>query len=616
MKKIISTLVACSLLLFCSACENSGTDTGTNAGTEPMQTETQPEERYAGKTAAEIVSALTLDQKAAQMVQPAIYQLTPGMMQVHDYGSILSTDGLMTSSQWAMTVNGFQDEALASDAGIPFLYGQDDVHGVNYCLNAVIFPHNIGLGAANDPDLMYRAGQITAEEAKLCHMLWNFAPCVAQSADPRWGRTYESYGSDLEVIKNLATAYTKGLIDGGVVACAKHFLADGNVVFGTGENSDAERLIDRGDAVLDDAQIEELLAVYQAEIDAGVQTIMVSHSSLNGLKMHENAAYIQRLKQEMGFTGFVVSDWNAVQNTSPATYAEQVITAVNAGIDMLMEVETFEEARQIIVDAVENGDISQERVDDAVERIIRVKQDAGIFDDPYCEAMPMECTQTGSAEYRAVAEQLVEESLVLLKNENGTLPLKAGTAVYITGPAADNAQAQCGGWTLAWEGSRERNIPGVTTIEDGFAEKAEEYGITVITDKQKAAEADVVLLVVGEKPYAEWLGDTEDMALCGALGLSGNAKAIEAAAELGKPVVTCIVAGRQIILDEQDYDSWDSVVMCYLPGSEGQGVADVLCGGAAFQGKLPSPWYASVAQIGTGECWLERGYGLTYSPET
>ena len=567
---------------------------------------------YAHMSAEEIVAGLTLEQKASQMVQPACYFIDEEMMEENCYGSVLSKDGVLNYKMWQSYVDGFQESAIESEAGIPYIYGQDDVHGVNYCDGAVIFPHNIGMGAANDEELMYQVGLITADEALLCHMLWNFAPCVAQSVDPRWGRTYESYGSDIETITRLSTAYTRGLQDGGVVACAKHFFADGNITYGTGEDSNVDRLIDRGDATLTEQEIEELLSVYQAQIDAGVQTIMISHSALNGVKMHENEKYIQYLKNEMGFEGFIVSDWNSVQNTSPDTYYEQVVTSVNCGIDMLMEVERFDEAKDIIIEAVANGDISEERVDDAVTRIIQVKLDAGIIEDPFCENMETKQSKTGSEEYRAVAEEAVEKSLVLLKNDNDILPLKSGTSVYIMGPAADNARAQCGGWTVDWNASPAKNIKGVTSIEDGFKDVADEYGISIITDEAEAKNADVIILVVGEDAYAEWNGDAENMDLCGDLGLDGNMEAMKKAQSYGKPIVTCIVAGRQVFV--QDYmDSWDSVVMCYLPGSEGQGVANVLCGKNDFTGKLPSPWYSSVEQIGTDECWLERGYGLTYT---
>ena len=611
-KKAISLLLMLAMLAACAACgilpkaKKAGKYTVEGAGYRCSE--------YASMTPEEIAAGLTLEQKAAQMVMPAVYNVRPEDMQHHDYGSILSTPGSLDAASWRRLVDEYQNAALSSEAGIPFLYGQDDVHGVNYCLNAVYFPHNIGQGAADDEELAYQVGRITAEEAKLCHMLWNYSPCVAQSADPRWGRTYESYGSDLETITRLATAYARGLLDGGLVVCAKHYLADGNTAYGTGEKGGPEMLLDRGDARLSEGEIGELLQVYQALIDAGVQTVMISHSSLNGVKMHENREYILKLKNEMGFEGFIVSDWESIRHLSVPDYREQVITSVNAGIDMLMEVERFEEARQIIADAVRSGEISEERVEDAVTRILRVKKEAGLFDDPFLEKTQTDQKETGSAEYRRIAEKLVEESLVLLKNDPAVLPLREGTKVYITGPAADDAAVQCGGWTIEWNGSSKKNIPGVTTVQDAFERYAEEYGITVITDRKKAGDADVVLLCVGEQAYAEWNGDTADLELCGALGLPGNRKAIDEVRELGKPTVACILAGRNVIPDPEDYEGWDSVVMCYLPGSEGKGISDVLCGRADFTGKLPSPWYGSVDQIGSGLAFLERGWGLAYEP--
>ncbi len=578
-------------------------------GTEAVEYKYQ---RYATMTPEAIVAELTLEQKAAQMVQPILYRASVMPMQANCYGSIYGDEGALDAASWRKQVDMYQRAAIASESGIPYLMAQDDVHGVGYCIGAVYFPHNIGQGAANDEALAYQAGRITADEARQCHMLWNLYPCVAQSDDPRWGRNYESYGSDLEAIARLSTAYTRGLIDGGVIACAKHYFGEGNVLYGTGEQSDYPRLIDRGDAHLTEEEISALLEVYQAQIDAGVQTIMVSYSSLNGLKMHENGEYIWKLKNEMGFEGFVVSDSMAIRNTSPETYEEQVVSAINCGIDMLMEGERYDDAMNAIVDAVNGGRISEARVDEAVKRIIRVKKDAGIFDDPLCENLETVQPKTGSAEYRAVAEELVEKSLVLVKNEGGVLPIKEGAKVYITGPAADNAAAQCGGWTMGWNGSRSTDIFGVTTVRKAFEKYAGDYGVEVIADPARAAEADVVLLCVGEKAYAEWHGDTEDLALCGMLGLEGNREAIDEAKALGKPIVTCIIAGRQVLLDERDYGDWDGVVMCYLPGSEGKGISDVLCGCADFTGRLPEPWYGSVDQIGTDECFLKRGYGLSY----
>ena len=630
-KKFRTVLVACVMLLSMGGCGESSSQTDSESSVQNSSSESssslassKPEssssmkqadiniKKYADMSPEQITARLTLEEKAAQMVMPQLSQANAENLQSGGYGAVLGKQGPLTSSQWRERVDELQKAALSSSAGVPIIYGTDDVHGVYACLDAVIFPHNIGLGAANDKEMMYKMGQMTADEAKLCHMLWNYSPVVAQSAEPRWGRTYESLGSDLSRITELSTAYTKGLLDGGLIVCAKHFFADGNVGYGTGEQGSVKMLIDRGNATLTDAQIDELLKVYKAQIDAGVQTIMLSHSAVNGVKMHENKKYIDKLKGELGFKGFVVGDWNSVQNTSAKTYEEQVINSVNAGLDMFMEVDTFDEVRSYIVKAVNDGRISKERVDDAVTRILKVKKEAGVLSDPMFENLKTKQTETGSQEYRQAAEKLVEESLVLVKNDNKTLPLKKGMKIYVTGPAADNAQAQCGGWTLDWNSSPEKNIRGATTILQGFKKVAEKSGITIITDRSQASSADAVVLVVGEQSYAEWNGDTEDMALCGKLGLEGNKEAIKEAKDLGKPTVACIVAGRQVILDEQDKKGWDSIVMCYLPGSEGQGVANVLCGNAKFSGTLPSPWYSDVKQIGTQECWLKQGFGLKY----
>ena len=611
MKKALVLLLVVVLILPIVACRPEETQI-TSETTENIYE--YKYQRYATMSPEEIVAELTLEQKAAQMVQPLLKNTDVQGMQDYCYGSIYGDEGVHTAEEWSEIIDEYQKAAIESEPGIPFLLAQDDVHGVGYCVGAVYFPHNIGIGAANDEELAYQMGLITANEAKQCHMMWNLYPCVAQSVDPRWGRTYECYSSDIETIKRLSTAYTRGLVDGGVIACSKHFFGDGNVVFGTGDHEEYSylSLIDRGDASLSEEEINELLSVYQAQIDAGVQTIMVSYSSLNGVKMHENAEYIWKLKNEMGFEGFVVSDSMAIQYTSPDTYEEQVITAINSGIDMLMEGEKFAQARQIIVDSVENGKITAERVDDAVTRIIKVKKDVGLFDDPFCQNISVN-SEVGSSDSRAVAEQLVEESLVLLKNDNNTLPIKEGSKVVILGPAADNRVAQVGGWTLGWNKSPIGGIDGVTTIKKAFMNNAEEYGIEVITDPNRFDEADVIILCIGEESYAEWFGDTTDLSLNGNTCLTGNMDAIYKAREYGKPVVTCIVAGRQLFLGKSYYDNWDSVVMCYLPGSEGKGVSDVLCGYADFTGRLPSPWYGSNRQIiGLEDCVFEKGYGLSY----
>lgn len=636
-KKIASImLIMCLLLSGCSGNNNSGNTgaspkaTTTTKASEGAQTGTPSATKAATEaksilereivdkssmdlssmSASEITSLLTLEEMAAQMLQPGCYNVSDSMMEEYDYGSILSKAANLNSEEWMDYIRSFQEAALKSESGIPFIYGQDDVHGVNYCRGAVIFPHNIGIGAANNKELTYQMGLAVADEAKLCGMLLNFAPCVAVATEPRWGRTYESYSSDVSLVTDLSESFSKGLLDGGLVVCAKHFFADGSIEYGSGEGNN---LVDRGDAKLSDEQIKELLSVYQNLIDNGVQTIMISHSSVNGVKMHENAEYIGKLKNEMGFKGMVLSDWESIHNISGDSLEEQVVTAVNAGIDMLMEPEVFEECRQIIIDAVKDGKISEERITDAVTRIMQVKLDAGVFKDPKMEKLETKQTETGSKEYRELAEKLVEESLVLLKNDNKTLPLKKGAKLYLTGPALDNVKAQCGGWTGDWMGSD--SIEGCTTILDGFEAIAKEYGFTIITDSKDAKDADVTILCVGEDSYAEWNGDTEDLLLTGSLGLGGNEAAIKEAKKLRDsykiPTVTCIVAGRNVLLGDFLKD-WDAAVMCYLPGSEAQGVSHVLAGETNFKGKLPMPWYESVDQIKTDKSLFKLGYGLSY----
>jgi beta-glucosidase len=555
--------------------------------------------KYAGLTAEEITALLTLEEKAAQMSMAPSYGFSPSDMDDIDYGGILTGgDGKLDQNGWYSLTADYQNNALKSHAEIPMIYGFDSVHGVSLCQNSVIFPHNIGIGAANDPELTYKMGLAVADEMILCGSYWNYSPCVAQATEPRWGRTYESYSTDLDIIKSLSLSYMKGNIDGGVLACPKHYLGDGNVVYGSGEGTN---LIDRGDAVLTKTQVEELLDVYKELVDNGAMSIMVSHSSLNGVKMHENREYIDILKNDLGFEGFVAADWDSVDNTSASNRKSQVINCVNAGVDMLMQMSSFDESRRYIIEGVNEGLISKERVDDAVTRIIRAKISIGIFDNT--AAKPVQ-TEVGSTEYRDLARQLVEKSQVLVKNDGGLLPLKSGTKLFVTGPAADNENAQNGGWTLGWTGSN--NIPGTTTILEGIKNIAPEMGIELVSS---ADEADVILLVVGEKSYAEWHGDTTDMSITGDMALPGNDAAIREAKESGKPTVTLIIAGRNVIIS--DYvDDWDAVVMGYLPGSEGDGVANVLTGKVPFTGRLPMPYYSDVSQIGTDECWLEQGFGL------
>ena len=572
-------------------------------------------DQYQGMSAEEIVASLTLEQKAAQMVQGAFYNISYEDMQHYDYGSVLSkfeTFPNPTAEEWYGIVSDYQTSALSSEAGIPYIYGQDSVHGVNFAYGSVIFPQNINIGAANDAELTKEYGALVGSDIVHTGMLLNFSPCVDAAQDPRWGRTYECFSDDNEVIRNLSTAYAEGLLSEGVVVCAKHFFGGGYTKYGTGEESDNTiRIIDRGDAQMSQEQIDAQLSVYESLVNAGVQSIMVSHSSLMGTKMHENEKYLSYLKNDLGFEGFLLSDWDSIEKCSGADLKENVILCVNAGIDMLMEADHYEECRKYIVEAVQEGAISEERVDDAVTRIIRVKQQAGLFEDPYIENFDPRY-EFGSERSHQVARELAARSFVPLK-AGEYLTIQPGMKVYVTGPAAKDTGAMCGGWTYFWQGASDgdtvkRMLPDDPSVLEALKAAAAEKGFEIITDPKKIKDCDMVLLCIGEKPYAEWNGDTQDLSVVGDMALAGNKKAIEEAKASGKPVTTIIIAGRNVLI--RDYlDDWDSCIMCYLPGSEGgNAVADVLTGDVGLTGTLPMPYYSSVEQIGTGECWHETGW--------
>lgn len=561
---------------------------------------------FAGMTPEEITASLTLEQKAYQMVQGAVYELPVEYMGENDYGSVLSrfdTHPQYTCDEWVSLIDEYQDAALASEAGIPFVYGNDSVHGVNFASDTVIFPQNINIGAADDPELTYEMGKHTAADEIASCMIFNFAPCVAAAQDPRWGRTYESISSDPELVKKLSLEFTKGLVESGTIACPKHFIGEGYTQYGTGEKQKGVVMpLDRGDTKMTDEQLEANLAIYKALIDAGAQTVMISHSSFDGVKMHENKDLIDKIKNDMGFTGFIISDWDSVHNCSGETFYDNMVLAVNVGIDMFMEAEAYDEAAELIVQGVNEGRISEERVDDAVCRIIKVKQDAGLFDDPYLKNLKKpECSM--SAEETAF--RLAYESMVPLKDDAG-LVIPDGSKIFVTGPAADDTGAQCGGWTYTWLASSDADfgdkwVPSAKTYLDGLNEKASSHGWEIITDESRVSECDYVVLCVGEVPYAEWYGDTEDLSITGSCGLDGNKEAIAFAKASGKPVITLITAGRNVIISDYEAD-WDSVIMCYLPGCEGgSAAAALLSGEQQYSGKLPMPYYSSVDQIGTGK---------------
>ncbi len=617
MKKILSIICSCLILFSATSCGAFTKPESKPAGSTTVQTAAGSNAQSTAEKVAALMKKMTLQQKIAQMLQGAGFRLTYDDMQKNCYGSVLNGGNSRSrdAATWRSFVEEYQKAAMSSKLPIPCLYGLDAIHGHNNVQDAVIFPHNIGIGAANDEQLTNQMGAAVAEEMKVTGVLWNFGPCLAVDSDPRWGRTYESYSSDPNLVAKLGAAFAKGQLDHGVMPTAKHFVGDGSVVFGTGEEG---KLIDRGDAKLTDAQLEELLKPYRALLKEGVKIVMASHSSVNGVKMHANKQLLTgKLKGELKFDGFVVSDWESIQHIPGKNLSEKLAAAVNAGIDMLMQPENFEECGQLIEKSVNSGAIPQSRIDDAVRRILTVKYEMGLFNDPMEKNVKHEVTQVGTQGIRDLAKRLAEESLVLVKNDKNTLPLKKGSTVFVTGPAADNVGVQCGGWTVQWAGGIDRNGQHVTkgtTILEGLQSAAKEYGLNIITDKSQASKADVTLLCVGEKPYSEWEGDTKDLSLTGSLGLNGNAEAIQLAKSLQKPTVTLVVAGREVLIQNYLKD-WNSVVMCYLPGSEGGSVADVLVNKADFRGKLSMPWYKTVQSIGTSDVLFRQGFGLSYKTQ-
>lgn len=615
-RKLIAGLLVVSIMAATACSEVTPTDVGNTDVSADVSVSVNPS--MATMTPEEICATLTLEQKAAQMMQPTVYNVKPSQMKNIDYGSILSrVDNfpMPTADEWRSVVKNYQTNAMQSKAGIPFIYGNDSVHGVNFASGCVIFPHNINVGAANDPQLTEQYGKVVGSDIAHTGMILNFSPCVATANDPRWGRTYESYSSDSKIVTSLATAYTKGLASEGIVACPKHFFGDGMTAYGTGENP-STMLIDRGEATLTEEQIQEQLDIYQALIDEGVMVIMLSHSSLNGTKMHENEKYISILKNDMGFQGIVLTDWDSIMNCSGDSYKDNIIIGVNAGIDMFMTETEHENAMNYIIEGVNEGKITEERINDAVTRIIRVKKEAGLFDDPYLENLNP-TYEFNSQESHDVARQMAAESFVPLKIGGHTY-ITSGMKVFVTGPAADDVGAMCGGWTNWWQGMSDQDFAGYGTgvehfregnsIVEALTKASQEMGFEIITDESQIGSCDVVLLCIGEKPYAEWYGDTPDLSLNGSCALKGNSEAIELAKKSGKPTVALIVAGRNVIIS--DYiDQWDSCIMLYLPGTEGgNAVADVLTLKTPLRGTLPMPYYSSVDQIGTGKTWHDVGW--------
>jgi len=568
----------------------------------------------------DLLSRMTLDEKIGQMTMAERGSIRPEEVTKYFIGSVFSGGGSFpwpnTPQSWARMYDDYQQAALETRLGIPMLYGTDAVHGHNNLKGATIFPHNIGLGATRDPELIRRVAEFTALETAATGVDWTFSPCVAVARDERWGRTYESFGETPQLQRLLVGPYIKGLqrpngeMKGRyIVATAKHYLGDGGTVWGTG---DAGFMIDRGDVIVSE---EELRAVhlpgYLEAIKAGVGSVMVSFNSYQGLKMHAHRYLITDvLKKELGFNGIVVTDWEGIHELDAPDYYGQVVQAVNAGIDLFMEPNTWRHFVSTLKQAVLNGDVSAERIDDAVRRILYVKFRAGLFETPYTDRTLLAQEVIGCAAHRAVAREAVRKSLVLLKNEGNLLPLPKRARIYVAGLNADDLGNQCGGWTITWQGASGGITTG-TTIREGIERAVNGEG-RLVSDLKAA---DVAVVVVGEKPYAEGVGDNGQLALAWE-----DVQILKKVKAAGKPVVVIIVSGRPLLIADYLGD-WDAVVAAWLPGSEGQGVADVLFGDYNFTGKLPVTWPKSLEQlpINYGDADYDPlfpyGYGLTMELE-
>lgn len=593
-----------------------------------------------------LVAQMTLTEKAGQMTQPDLKALKDfSDIDKLALGSVLSGGSSDPQSgnrlsDWADLYQNCQRHALQSRLGIPILYGIDAVHGHNNVLGAVIFPHNIGLGCTRNPGLIEQISRVTAKEVRATGIQWAFAPCITVPQDIRWGRTYEGYSEDPAIVSSLGLAAVKGLQGDAlnaadtVIACAKHFVGDGGTTF-IGTNGKAG--LDQGDVRVDEATLRAVhMAGYPAAIDAGVATIMPSYSSWHGVKCSANKYLLTDvLKKELGFDGFVISDYNAIDQIVPspaknasvssenafgqvrtANYKKCIEISINAGMDMVMLTDRYREFITLLTELVNEGKIPMSRIDDAVTRILRVKYAHGLRPQmALAEIDPQLQKSFGSVEHRTIARKAVQQSLVLLKNEAHLLPLAHKLKrIHVAGRGADDLGMQCGGWTIGWQGANGPVTPGGTTIFAALQQRAgTNTQVTMSRDGSGAEGADVGIVVIGENPYAEGKGDRLDLTLS-----PEDTAAVAKMKATGIPTVVVVLSGRPLILGEVANQA-DAIVAAWLPGTEGAGITDVLFGDEKFTGKLSFNWPRAMANIATGDAKKRKedalfplGFGLSY----
>ena len=569
-----------------------------------------------------LMGQMTLDEKLGQMTQ-VDRQFLNDISDISKYGlgSLLSgggsTPGTNEPKAWAEMYDGYQREALKTRLQIPLIYGIDAVHGHNNVVGATIFPHNIGLGATRDPDLVEAVAKATALEVAATGIDWDFAPCLAVPDDYRWGRTYEGYSEDTDLVSQLGAAAIRGYQSSDldnpnrVLACAKHFIGDGGVLFGTGINA----MIDQGDLQINEEKLRKVhLPPFQKAIDEGVATFMAAYNSWNDLRCHANKYLLTNLlKDELGFKGFVVSDWAAIENI-PGDYKSDIITSINAGIDMVMVPgavrdgkESFQNFLKLFKESVEEGSIPMERVDDAVRRILLIKKQSGLFERPFSDQSLL--SYVGSKDHREVAREAVRKSMVLLKNKNNILPIpKSGKTIIVAGKGADDVGMQSGGWTISWQGGMGQTTNG-TTILDAIKSAVDPGTVVEYTPDGTSFTGDLAVVVIGEKPYAEMIGDRKDLKLD-----NEDLGVIKRFTDNDIPVVVVLLSGRPMIVTDE-VGKWDGFIAAWLPGTEGTGVADVLFGDYKPTGKLSFSWPKSMNQFPidpNDDHLFSFGFGLTY----
>ncbi len=582
--------------------------------------------------ARELLNQMTLEEKVGQMTQAEQDALKePTDVQNYFLGSLLSggsSDPKAGNSlnAWTDLYDRVQTLSLKSRLGIPILYGIDAVHGHSNVLGATVFPHNIGLGCTRNAALVERHARVTAEEVRATGIQWTFAPCVTVPRDERWGRTYEGFGETPDLARDLGEAAVRGFQGDdlgdplSVLACAKHYVGDGGTSVKTGSidqnNGGERRLLDQGDTRMNEAELRRIhMQGYVSTIRAGVGTIMPSYSSWNGTKLSAHKYLMTDvLKQELKFDGFLISDYNAIDQITK-DYKQAIEISINAGMDMVMVPTKYREFHTLLVQLVREGRVPQSRIDDAVMRILRVKVAMGLTERGRSVLADRRLHRTfGSAEHRAVARECVRQSLVLLKNERRTLPLRKTTArIHVAGRCADDIGNQCGGWTIDWQGKSGAVTTGGTTILQALKNTvSRRTRVTFSKDGSGARGADVGVVVVGETPYAEGVGDREDLSLD-----AEDAATIERMKETGIPVVVVLISGRPLIVNDALARA-DAFVAAWLPGTEGQGVTDVLFGDYRPTGKLSFTWPRTNAQIpiNVGDRdynpLFPYGFGLTF----